>query len=245
MGCALFLLLALGLGWAADVAAGIRVVPASRDAIEIYVRQGVPLAVQLPERIAAIPNGVDPAELSLEIEGRRLFIQSLTEDLDARLFVIGGSGRMYQLQLLERAGEADDQVDVVVPVAPPVFGVEESPGPDESGGRRAGFRQPGSPSRRLLAAMFDGGRLPGVSVFDHAQILYAHGDLEIATEQLYVAGRYLGYVAVASNRGTTPLALRLPEYRARGLRAITARHEIIPARGTTRVYLIIEPGRER
>ena len=230
--------------WAQSALAGVRLAPVSGEPVPVYVQAGAPLAVTFPEAIQAIPTGVDPAALSLEIEGRRLFVQPLVEGFDARLFVIGEGGRMYQLHLTEGNGEPDDQVELVLPAAPPVFGAEAPPETAQApvGARR---RNAQTPLRRLLVAMIDKTSLPGVSVVDHAQSLFDDGRVEIYTVQLYVAGRYLGYVAVAENRGPAPVALRLPEYQAPGLRAIAAQRETLEPNGTTVVYLVVEPGRRR
>ena len=239
-GVLLLVVLGLPLGVGADV----RLVKAGPDPVAIYVRLGVPLSVQFPEGIEAIPTGVDPANLSLEIEGRRLFIQALVEGLDARLFVIGKSGRMYQLRLVEEEGKLDDQVELVQAVRPPAFGAESSGSPVRTavGPWRRG-RPASDPWRRLMVAMIGGKKLPGVSVVEHGQNLYDDGTLRIDTIQLYVAGRYLGYVGVAENTGKEPLALRLPEYDAPGLKAIAAEQETIAAQGKTLVYLVMEAGR--
>ena len=190
------------------------------EPVPVYAKAGVPVAVTFPERVEAIPTGADPAALSLEIEGKRLFIQSLVEGFEARVFVIAAGGRMYQLHLTERQGEPDDQVQLVQPVPPPVFGAETPAEQRAPAGRRGRKRQ--SPLRRLLVAMIEGTKLPGVSVVDHAQTLLDDGAVAIRTLQVYVAGRYLGYVSAAQNCGTEPVAMRLPEYQAAGLRAIAA-----------------------
>lgn len=239
----LLLLLMVWMIWPSGVTAGVRLVQVDSEPVAVYVKVGMPLAVTFPEGIHAIPTGVDPAHLSLEIEGERLFIQPLVEGFDARLFVIGASGRMYQLHLMEREDELDNQVELIQPVTPPVFGVEAPASTGQEPLRGRG-RQTENPLRRLLVAMIEGRKLPGVTVVDHAQTLFDQGNLEIYTLQLYVAGRYLGYMAVAENRGVEPVALRLPEYQAPGLRAIMAEQEIIEAKGTTLVYLIVESGKQ-
>ena len=239
----LLLLLMVWMTWPDGVAAGARLVQVDSEPVAVYVKVGTPLAVTFPEGIQAIPTGIDPANLSLEIEGERLFIQPLVEGFDARLFVIGTSGRMYQLHLTEREGEPDNQVELIQPVAPPVFGAEVPAPADQEPLRRRG-RQTESPVRRLLVAMIEGRKLPGVSVVDHAQTLFDQDNLEIYTLQLYAAGRYLGYIAVAENRGAESVALRLPEYQAPGLKAITAEQETIEAKGTTLVYLVVEPEKQ-
>ena len=238
-----FWLTVLGLAWGQAALAGVRLVQVGSEPVPVYVEAGVPVAVTFPERIEAIPTGADPAALSLEIEGRRLFIQSLVEGFEARLFVIAAGGRMYQLHLTERKGEADDRVQLVLPAPPPVFGAEPPAGQRPPAGRRERKRE--SPLRRLLMAMMEGTKLPGVSVADHAQTLFDDGAVAIRTLRVYVAGRWLGYVAQAENRGTEPVALRLPEYRAAGLRAIAAERETLAPHETTRVYLVVEAAKGR
>ena len=233
----------LGLAWGQTALAGVRLVQVGSEPVAIYVEAGVPVAVTFPERIEAIPTGADPAALSLEIEGNRLFIQSLIEGFEARLFVIAAGGRMYRLHLTEREGEPDDRVQLVLPAPAPVFGAEAPTEQRAAGGRRGRRRE--SPLRRLLMAMMDGTKLPGVKVADHAQTLFDDGAVAIRTLRVYVAGRWLGYVAQAENRGTEPVALRLPEYRAAGLRAIAAERETLAPDETTRVYLVVEAAKGR
>ena len=182
----------------------------SGDPVEVRIAVGTPTVVTFPEKITAIPTSADPEALSLEIEGERLFIQSLREGFGAVLFVVGQ--------------------------APPRFG---DPPPAASG--RPG-RSQRRPMRRLLAAMVKGETLPGVEVLAHDQELASSDDVEIRTTHLYAAGRYLGFIGVARNLTDGPFVLRLPEYQARGLKAISADDETIPAGGETRVYLVVEPG---
>ena len=239
----LLLFTVLSLAWYQAALAGVRLVQVGPEPVPVYIEAGVPVAVTFPERIEAIPTGADPATLSLEIEDRRLFIQSLVEGFDARLFVIGAGGRMYQLHLTERDGGPDDRVQLVLPAPPPVFATEAGPEPRAAG--KPGGRKRSNPLRRLLVAMIEGGKPPGVSVVEHAQTLFDGGGVFISTVRVYVAGRYLGYVATATNNGTEAVALRLPEYEAAGLRAIAADGETVPAQGTTRVYLVVETGNGR
>ena len=238
---ATLLLTVLGLALSHEALASARLVQVGSEPVAVYVEAGVPVVVTFPDRIEAIPTGADPASLSLEIEGRRLFVQSMVEGFEARLFVIVAGGGMYQLYLTERDGEADDQVQLVLPAPPPVFGAETPAPARVPGGRRDPKRQ--SPLRRLLVAMIDGQELPGVSVVDHEQTLFEGSGVAIRTLQLYVAGRYLGYVAEAQNRSTEPVALRLPEYQAEGLRAIAAQRETLAPQETARVYLVVETPR--
>ena len=240
---ACLLLAVLGLALSHEALAGIRLVQVGSEPVPVYVETGVPVVVTFPDRIEAIPTGADPATLSLEIEGKRLFIQTLVEGFEARLFVIGDGGRMYQLHLTERDGGPDDQVQLVLPAPPPVFGAETPATARVPGGLRDRRRQ--SPLRRLLVAMIDGQELPGVSVVDHKQTLFEDSGVAIRTLQVYVAGRYLGYVAVAQNRSTEPVALRLPEYQAEGLRAIAADRETLAPQETGQVYLVVETPRAR
>ena len=96
--------------------------------------------------------------------------------------------------------------------------------------------------RRLMVAMMQGKTLPGVEVLAHDQELASSDDVEIRTTHLYAAGRYLGFIGVARNLTEKPFVLRLPEYQAAGLKALSADDETIPAGGETRVFLVVEPG---
>ena len=208
------------------------------DPMEVRIAVGAPTVVTFPEKITAIPTSADPQALSLEIEGGRLFIQSLREGFGAVLFVVGESGRLYLLKLVEH-DTPDVEVQVILPQAPPRFG---DPPPAASGRPGRPQRRLGNPMRRLLVAMVKGETLPGVEVLAHDQPLALSEEVEIRTTQLYAAGRYLGFIGVARNLTDGPFVLRLPEYQARGLKAISADDETIPAGGETRVYLVVEPG---
>ena len=208
------------------------------DPVDIHIAVGVPTVVTFPEGIKAIPTSADPGALSLEIEGERLFIQSLREGFSATLFVVGESGRLHLLRLMEQ-DPPDTEVQLILPQAPPRFG-EAPPAVARRPGRAR--RPQGNPMRRLLVAMLKGDKLPGVEVLAHSQSLALSKEIEIHTTHLYAAGRYLGFLGTARNLTQAPFVLRLPEYQAPGLKAIAADLETIPAGGETRVYLIIEPG---
>ena len=207
------------------------------DPMEVRIAVGKPTVVTFPEEITAIPTSADPEALSLEIEGERLFIQSLREGFGAVLFVVGESGRLYLLNLLEH--EAPDiEVQVILPQAPPRFG---DPPAAHAGRPGRPHRRQGNPMRRLMVAMMKGKTLPGVEVLAHDQELASSDDVEIRTTHLYAAGRYLGFIGVARNLTEEPFVLRLPEYQAPGLKALSADDETIPAGGETRVFLVVEP----
>ena len=202
------------------------------DPMEVRIGVGAPTVVTFPEKIAAIPTSADPQALSLEIEGGRLFVQSLRDGFGAVLFVVGESGRLYLLKLVEH-DTPDVEVQVVLPQAPP---------PVAQGRPGRSHRRPGNPMRRLMVAMMKGESLPGVEVLAHDQELASSDNVEIRTTHLYAAGRYLGFIGVARNLTQAPFVLRLPEYQAPGLKALSADDETIPAGGETRVYLVVEPG---
>ena len=208
------------------------------DPVEVRIAVDTPTVVTFPERIKAIPTSADPEALSLEIEGERLFIQSLRDGFGTVLFVVGQSGRLHLLKLVDHE-PPDTEVQLILPQPPPRFG--ETPPAATGRPGRPRHRQ-GNPLRRLLAAMLRGDTLPGVEVLAHEQPLASSDDIEIHTTRLYAAGRYLGFIATARNLTDDPFVLRLPEYQAPGLKAIAADLETIPAGGETRVYLIVEPG---
>ena len=205
------------------------------DPVEIHVSVDSPTVVTFPEKIRAIPTSADPEALSLEIESERLFIQSLRAGYEAVLFVVGKSGRLHLLTLVEHE-PPDTEVQLILPPAPPRF---DEPPPAKGKGAHP---RHGNPLRRLMVAMLRGDTLPGVEVLAHDQPLASSSDIEIRTTHLYAAGRYLGFLATARNLTAEPVALRLPEYQAPGLKAIAADLETIPAGGETRVYLVVEPG---
>lgn len=220
-----------------------RLVQVGDEPVKVFVRAGEPQAVTFPEDITMIPTGVNPADLSLEMAGRRLFIQALVEGFEARLYVIGRSGRMYELELMEGEEGPDGRVELVIPVAAPRFG--EVPvgvaAPEKDRGRRG--RRGGSREdlvRRLMLSMLEGRRAPGVRIVDHAEVLFEGGGLRIETVRVFLAGRYLGYVAKAENVGKSSVALLLPEYQADGLRAIAAAREQLGVGESTLMYLVTD-----
>ena len=208
------------------------------EPVEVRIAVGTPTVVTFPEPIKAIPTSADPQALSLEIEGERLFVQSLREGFGAVLFVVGLSGRLHLLKLVGHE-TPDTEVQLILPHPPPRFG--DTP-PAASGRHGRSRRLQGNPMRRLMAAMLKGDTLPGIEVLEQDQPLASSDDIEIRTTHLYAAGRYLGFLATARNVTGEPFVLRLPEYQAPGLKAIAADLETIPAGAETRVYLIVEPG---
>ena len=133
------------------------------DPVEVRIAVGTPTVVTFPEGIQAIPTSADPAALSLEIEGERLFIQSLREGFGTVLFVVGKSGRLHLLKLVEHE-PPDTEVQLILPQVPSRFGET----PPVTGRPR---RPPDNPLRRLMVAMLKGDTLPGVEVLAHDQPL--------------------------------------------------------------------------
>jgi hypothetical protein len=193
-----------------------------------------PTAVQFPEPIAAVPTGADPHTLSLELEGARLFLQPLTRTVQGQLFALGVSGRSYPLRFAVRR-PADTEVVVTLP--PDSAGSLPSHAPT---GPTAALAGPVT-VRDLLVAMLRETLPPGGSTAPHQQVVLETDTLRLVTVRAYVAGELRGYVAEARNRTTTPLPLRLPEYSAPGLKALSAAAEVLPPQGTTTVYLVFQP----
>ena len=139
------------------------------DPMEVRIAVGAPTVVTFPEKITAIPTSADPLALSLEIEGGRLFVQSLREDFGAVLFVVGESGRLYLLNLVEH-DIPDVEVQVVLPRAPPRFG-EAARRLLRRASRPCTPPAPQSRCGGLMATMMKGETLPGVEVLAHDQEL--------------------------------------------------------------------------
>ena len=183
-------LLLLAVLFLASFAHAARLEVSTGDAVDIHIAVGVPTVVTFPEGIKAIPTSADPGALSLEIEGKRLFIQSLREGFSATLFVVGESGRLHLLRLVEH-DPPDTEVQLILPQAPPRFEEAASgrlwasgacaacagqrdaapAGGDAQGGEAARRRGPGAqPVAGLVEGDGDsnhapvrGGSLPGLS----------------------------------------------------------------------------------
>jgi hypothetical protein len=203
--------------------------------VRLQLRQ--PTAVQFPEPIAAVPTGADPHTLSLELEGARLFLQPLTPDVQGQLFALGVSGRSYPLRFAV-GRPADTDVVVTLPPAFPTAG--SPPAASPTGTAPPGLAPPVS-VRDLLVGMLRGTPPPGVGVAPHTQVVLETTVVRITTVRAYIAGTLQGYVAEATNRTAETLPLRLPEYYAPGLKALSATAEVLPPQGTTTVYLVFQP----
>ena len=226
------LALLLGTGEAA------RIEVSSGNPVEVRIAVGEPTVVTFPEAIKGVTTSADPNAVSLEVEGERLFVQSLVEGFGGVLFVTGVSGELHLVKLVEDA-EPDTQVQLITaPAKTRVTASLQQPARRPGGGRRP----QGGAMRRLLVAMLKGETLPGIEVLEHRQQLAVSNEVDIHTTHVYAAGRYLGFLGTARNLTDGPFVLRLPEYQAPGLKAIAADLETIPAGGETRVYLVVEPG---
>jgi hypothetical protein len=208
------------------------------DPIVVRLQLRQPTAVQFPEAIAAVPTGANPHTLSLELEGARLFLQPLTPDVQGQLFALGVSGRSYPVRFAVGRPADTEVVVTLPPVASPVLGSAPLGDPARPASPRLA-----SPVtvRDLLAGMLRGMPPPGVSVASHTQVVLETTTLRITTVRAYVTGDLQGYVAEAVNRTAETLPLRLPEYYAPGLKALSATAEMLPPQGTTLVYLVFQP----
>jgi hypothetical protein len=207
------------------------------DPVVVRLQPRQPTAVQFPEPIAAVPTGADPHTLSLELEGPRLFLQPLTPAVQGQLFVLGVSGRSYPLRFTV-GRPADTEVVVTLPPA----GTSPSTAPSRPAAEVGGATLASPVTvRELLVGMLRDTPPPGVSVAPHTQVVLETATLRITTQRVYVTGSLQGYVAEAVNRTAETLPLRLPEYYAPGLKALSVTAEVLPPHRTTTVYLIFQP----
>jgi len=224
------LLLGLLLAFPAVVGAA-RTVVLTGDPILVRLAPRQPTAVTFPEPIAAVPTGADPQQLSLELDGARLFLQPLEPTVTGLLFAIGVSGRSYVLRFA--VGTPTDTEVVVTLPAP---------------GARQGVTMGGAAApagvtwRRLLRAMLQGAALPGVTEAPLTKDLREVDGLRLTAVRMYTSGALRGYVAEAVNPADTPRPVRVQAFTAPGLQAITAATDTVPARGTTRLYLVVQAG---
>jgi hypothetical protein len=204
------------------------------ESIVVRLQQRQPTAVQFPEPIAAVPTGADPHTLSLELEGARLFLQPLTPDVRGQLFALGVSGRSYPVRFAV-GRPADTEVVVTLPPA-----AQSTPMGDPASPASPQLASPVT-VRDLLVGMLRGTPPPGVGVAPHTQVVLETAAVRITTVRAYSTGTLQGYVAEAVNRTAETLPLRLPEYYAPGLKALSATAEVLPPQGTTTVYLVFQP----
>ncbi|MGE3540221.1 MAG: type-F conjugative transfer system secretin TraK [Candidatus Tectimicrobiota bacterium] len=187
-----------------------------------------PTAVTFPEPIAAVPTGADPQQLSLELDGSRLFLQPREPAVTGLLFAIGVSGRSYALRFAVGA-PADTEVVITVP----------TPSVQPGSASRAAVAPAEVSWRRLLRAMLQGTTLPGVTEAPMTQDLGEVDGLRLTAVRRYMSGGLLGYIAEAANPADTPRAVRLHTFTAPGLLAITTALDTLPGQGTTRLYLVV------
>jgi hypothetical protein len=217
------------------VGAAARPVVFTGDPVVVRLQLRQPTAVQFPESIAAVPTGADPHTLSLELEGPRLFLQPLTPDVQGQLFALGVSGRSYPVRFAVRT-PADTEVVVTLPPATPTA-PGAAPAGDPARQAPSGLASPIT-VRDLLVGMLRNTPPPGVSVAPHTQVVLETDTMRITTQRVYVTSTLQGYIAEAVNRTAESLPLRLPEYIAPGLKALSATAEVLPPHGTTTVYLV-------
>lgn len=194
-------------------------------AVRLALRQ--PTAVTFPEPIAAVPTSADPHQLSLELDGPRLFLQPLDPTVSGLLFAIGVSGRSYTVRFA--VGTPAD-TEVVVTLPPPSTPVAPGRAPTRAG----------VPWRSLLRAMLQGTPLPSMTEAPLTQDLGTVDGLRLTLVRVYTAGTLRGYVVEATNPTDTVRPVPVQTVTAPGLRALTAETDTVPARGTTRLYLVVQ-----
>jgi hypothetical protein len=189
-----------------------------------------PTAVSFPEPIAAVPTGADPHKLSLELDGAHLFLQPLDPTVSGLLFALGVSGRRYAVRFAV-ASPADTEVVVTLPSAGSPAVALGSPSV-----------RSGVTVRTLLRAMLQGTTLPGVQETPGAQDLGSVDGLRLTAVWTYRVGVLVGYIAEAINPSPTPQPLRIQALTTPGLKAIAADTDTVPAKGSARIYLIVQAG---
>src|SRR5262249_44984542 len=147
------------------------------------------------------------------------------------LFAIGVSGRSYPLRFVVGI-PADTEVVVTLPDVPRATPALATPDATRSGGTWRG----------LLRAMLLGTQPPGTTVAPVRQDLGTVDGLRLTAVHIYTMGGVSGYIAEVSNPTESPQPLRVQAVTTPGLLAITAEADTVPARGTTRLYLVVRAG---
>ena len=233
---ALALLLALP-----GVSRAARTVTLGTDPVLVRLEVAQPTAVVFPEAVAAVPTGADPARLSLDYDGRYLFVQAREPDVQGRLFVLGASGRLYALRFTV-ARPADDLVTLTTPPA-----------------AAAAPHRPVQPLDLLKALRF-GTPLPGVTATTLPPVQSPDARVQVLGQQVLTLDAHLGVVLTITNVHTAPVALELrvglvatgllpasvifldawPLPPGTVLTAIAADDELLGPQGTTRLYWLLE-----
>lgn len=211
-----------------------------KSAIQLRLEVGLPTSLKMPELIAGTFYGVTQDQCELNHSGHYLVFLAKVPDLASRLFIVGQSGDLYQVDF--RVGTPPDvQVEVL--------GVQ--PRPTEA------KAQPFTVSA-FLRALRLGKTIPTATEVEIPPPAIPDTRLSLGPVQALGVGGLIGLVVPVTNTQTTALALDLriglpaQDGEARILlarwsfpprltvRAVMADDDLLSPGDTARVYVVLE-----
>ena len=223
-------------------AQALRIATSTGDSVSIYLGLGEPCLVVFPSPVESITTAANQEAVSVELVGEQMYVQLLVAGYETNMFVLLANGQTHYVRLTDAANDGRD-VDTRVrlvgggaPLDRPM--AVGPPAPPELSPEAARPSAEG-PLRRLLLAMMRGEAVGLRGVALDEVLLEIPGRLRVQALAGYNLGSLFGIEAVARNLSMRePFHLRLPEYRAKGLRAISARDEFLAAGGQTTVWMV-------
>lgn len=220
----------------------LRIAASAGDLVSIRLLPGEPCLVTFPAAVEAITTAASQEAVSVELFGERMFVQLLAAGYETRMFVLLADGDTHYLRLADAAidgGAPDTRVRLVA-----VGGEDEAVAPGTVAAPGPVAARPGGGLRRLLLAMMRGDAAgTGLKGIEMSAVLMEIADqVRVTARAGYPLENLLGVVAEAQNLSGGVLHLRLPEYRAKGLRAISALDERLAPGGRTVMWMVFAVG---
>ena len=150
--------------------------------------------VVFPEEIASVVMGIANEKVSLEHEKNILFIQPLAADLEGSIFVIGRSGKSYELSVVVvDKTTRDRQLKITTTEEIEKERVQELKALTPLG---------------LMRSMVSGQEIDGVFLDSKELVIYEDTGLRLTAERSYDAVGMKGYVIKIENLGQIPFDFR-------------------------------------
>jgi hypothetical protein len=182
--------------------------------------------LSFPEPVARAIVPWSEEDISIETDGREVVLK-LLRAVEGDLAFRGRSGTLYQIRVATaKGGDEDGFVRIVLPKEKPMA----TPVP----------AQAKSGAIELLRSMRLGERPPNASVTAAPDfVLHESTELIVRPRLLYVTDSHEGLVLeLVNRRNDRPYRVDLSQFTAERLILVGARELVIPAGGSTRLYLV-------
>jgi len=184
--------------------------------------------VTLPDPVAHVVSAWDPKDLSVEQEGKKLFLKLLSK-AEGHLDIVTAGGAHVRLLILP--APASDPAD---------SNVEVRLAPREAHEEKTSHRAGASGALLLVKAMRLGEVPPDATVRSGvSETLYSSTAIDIALLSVYETGRFRGYVLSLANKSDTE-AYHVDVSRLQGERLVLvgAKDVVVHPRKSTRLYVV-------